>query len=864
MALGWTLHRQGGDYLGSGYYREIEAPLDSCWILDAMIGDAGRTIAGVILTRPRGARPFTVDDVQRLDRLRPWLAHAFRRSNSPNAGQEDEAPISTAGAPVQGGQLILTADVKLVELKGHEVLIRAIPHVLDTFPQTRFAIVGPELNGAHHRRYAERLRRLPAELNLGVASAGVDGGIFAEIDFLLHDPNHDGRVRISEIAGEIEDELRFGDPAIAPLALFDVLGAKIAAPLVVLADHSDSPLGLFYFLINVLMLYVTDWVDGQHCHNPRPETWDRTNGRIYRISWAKTWHPVKVDLSKKNDGELAELLPHRNRWFANTARRVLQYRATQRRIDPAVVAEWRKEIGRGSDRRLALESLWALHVIAELTAPTTTAALAHADEAVRAYAVRLATESRDAGLVSAEQLRKLAAADNSPKVRLAIASAMPLLPAGERWEIGTALASHAEDTADRFVPAMIWYGLAPLVADDVSRAVAIAESTPLPVLKDSILWSIAKNSSGRDALVQRIQSLDGEEAARLLGLLNFSLQREASLPPPQRWKAIRDRFTGNDGKQVAPETRRMSEELSAVFGDEYVLKKTRGLLTNDQAPVEERRSALAILNRIGDREAVAIYPRLLENRALRAQVIPLLARSSDLAVAKGLLKSFVTFTLEEKAAALGALASRKEFALELLRAVDEKKFDRKELSALQIRQMHSLGDPELTKLLEKVWGKIGVSSEDARKLIAKIRKTYTTAPLWAYNDGRGQQIFQKTCATCHPLDGTTVPLGPGLKGSWRNGLDYFLENIVDPNAVVGENYRVTVIVTDSGQTMTGLLDSESETAVVLRTAEKTFSIPKKEIAERKLADESLMPTGLLDKMSEIEVIELLKFLLRSE
>jgi hypothetical protein len=55
-----------------------------------------------------------VDDVQRLDRLRPWLAHAFQQSNSPDAGQEDEAPISTAGALVQSGQLILTADAKLV------------------------------------------------------------------------------------------------------------------------------------------------------------------------------------------------------------------------------------------------------------------------------------------------------------------------------------------------------------------------------------------------------------------------------------------------------------------------------------------------------------------------------------------------------------------------------------------------------------------------------------------------------------------------------------------------------------------------------------------------------------------------------
>ena len=79
-----------------------------------MIGDGRRSIAVIHLTRPRSARPFTADDVQRLDRLRPWLAHAFRRPNSGNACQEDEALISTAGAPVRSGQLILTADARLV------------------------------------------------------------------------------------------------------------------------------------------------------------------------------------------------------------------------------------------------------------------------------------------------------------------------------------------------------------------------------------------------------------------------------------------------------------------------------------------------------------------------------------------------------------------------------------------------------------------------------------------------------------------------------------------------------------------------------------------------------------------------------
>jgi hypothetical protein len=125
MGIGWTLNRQGRGYLESGYYREIEGPLDSCWVLDAMVGDGGRTIGFVNLTRPRSARPFTADDVQRLDRLRPWLAHAFRQSPSGNARQEDEAPISTAGPTVLSGQMILAPDARVVfKTNGLEFLLR--------------------------------------------------------------------------------------------------------------------------------------------------------------------------------------------------------------------------------------------------------------------------------------------------------------------------------------------------------------------------------------------------------------------------------------------------------------------------------------------------------------------------------------------------------------------------------------------------------------------------------------------------------------------------------------------------------------------------------------------------------------------
>ncbi len=116
VSIGWMLHMQGRGWLESGWYREIEAPLDSCWLLDAMIGDAGRnfSFAHLILTRPRGGRRFTVDDMQRLDRLRPWLAHAFRPQASGDATSEDEELAGVAGAPVRSGQMILTSDANVV------------------------------------------------------------------------------------------------------------------------------------------------------------------------------------------------------------------------------------------------------------------------------------------------------------------------------------------------------------------------------------------------------------------------------------------------------------------------------------------------------------------------------------------------------------------------------------------------------------------------------------------------------------------------------------------------------------------------------------------------------------------------------
>jgi len=128
IGIGWTLQLQGRGWLERRWYREIEAPLDSCWVLDAMVGDSGKACAIVSLTRPFSAHRFTVEEVQKLNRLRPWLAHALRGDTSDYAHQRhNHGLMGPAGAPLLSGQMILKPDDEIIfQTSGIELLLRIL------------------------------------------------------------------------------------------------------------------------------------------------------------------------------------------------------------------------------------------------------------------------------------------------------------------------------------------------------------------------------------------------------------------------------------------------------------------------------------------------------------------------------------------------------------------------------------------------------------------------------------------------------------------------------------------------------------------------------------------------------------------
>ncbi len=144
-------------------------------------------------------------------------------------------------------------------------------------------------------------------------------------------------------------------------------------------------------------VYLIDWYDKQACHRNEPEVWDRSNGRIYKISYRGT-KPVLVDLRKKSDAELIDLQLHPNDWYVRHARRILQERyahlvADRNEARYAEVHRALRRIAFGHEEETRrLRGLWALHVTNGLQEQDLLKALADTGPYARAWTVQLALE----------------------------------------------------------------------------------------------------------------------------------------------------------------------------------------------------------------------------------------------------------------------------------------------------------------------------------------------------------------------------------------------------------------------------------------------------------------------------------------
>jgi putative heme-binding domain-containing protein len=91
-------------------------------------------------------------------------------------------------------------------------------------------------------------------------------------------------------------------------------------------------------------------------------------------------------------------------------------------------------------------------------------------------------------------------------------------------------------------------------------------------------------------------------------------------------------------------------------------------------------------------------------------------------------------------------------------------------------------------------------------------------------------------------------------------MDYILENLLDPSAVVGRDYQMTVVALNDGRIVQGLLKQETDSALTIQTINDKVVVPLAEIEERSLANISMMPERQLDALSSDEVRDLIAYL----
>lgn len=365
----------------------------------------------------------------------------------------------------------------------------------------------------------------------------------------------------------------------------------------------------------------------------------------------------------------------------------------------------------------------------------------------------------------------------------------------------------------------------------------------------------AQSDEALTALVQVLgQNDDVQFQLDVLRGMSEGLKGRRGLKMPQGWEEVAAKL----GQSSNPEVRELTQSLSLTFGSATAMAALRKTLTDPNAEPAARRSALESLVQARDASLPPILQQLLSQETVRAAAIRGLAAYDDPKSADAILKAYHSLNQTEKKDALNTLVSRGNYARGLLTAVANKAIPARDLSADIVRQLRNFKDTEINQQVEKLWGVARDTEADKLKEIAKYKSMIQIEP--AGDASRGRAVFARTCLQCHMLFGEGGNVGPDITGSNRGDLDYILQNAIDPNAVIPNDYRTSNLETKDERVITGIVTKQDENAVTIVTANETVIVPRSDVKSLQQGEISMMPEGLLQALTSGEVRDLVAYL----
>ncbi len=606
-------------------------------------------------------------------------------------------------------------------------------------------------------------------------------------------------------------------------------------------------------------LYVADLYESQIAHLRHFDgVIHRDSGRIYRLRAKDAKLAKPVDLGKLSTPDLIKQLASENRWVRQTALRLIGDRK-----DKSVIPLLAKMVREKSDQ-LALEALWALNLSGGLDEATALAALDHADPYVRLWTVRLLGDKNQVSAGIAAKLEKLAARESHVEVRSQLACTARRLSAEAGLPIVRRLLAHGEDASDIHVPLLLWWAIeakAESNRDAVVRLFEESDTWRLPLVAKHILERVMRRyaqAGGQKNLLTCAELLrsapEKEHVQRLLaGFEQAFAGRSLANLPDELVKEMARRGGG-------------SLALRLRLGETAALEEALKFVADDKADKNLRLALVPILGQIQQPRSVPVLLAIVEKSkqdAVRQAALAALQPYADAKIGAAVVALHGKLPAEVRGVADSLLASRKDWARQLLDAVDAGKVDKKELPLDVVRRLTVHKDDRIAQLVAKHWGKVqGATTAAMQKQIAHLHNVVANGKGSPYP---GKKLFKETCAKCHTLFNHGGFIGPDLTAYQRDDAANLLLHIVNPSAEIREGFETHLVVTADGRALTGFLVDQDNRVVVLRGADgQDLSVPRAQIEEMRVIPQSLMPEGLLDRMSDQDVRDLFAYLRSSQ
>ena len=131
----------------------------------------------------------------------------------------------------------------------------------------------------------------------------------------------------------------------------------------------------------------------------------------------------------------------------------------------------------------------------------------------------------------------------------------------------------------------------------------------------------------------------------------------------------------------------------------------------------------------------------------------------------------------------------------------------------------------------------------------------------------GQRMFAATgCYACHRFGDQGGMTGPDLTSAGRRYSPHdLLDQVVNPSKVINDQFSSVRVLTLDGVIHTGVVVNLNGDKMTINTdltnPNQRVSIDRKEIEEMMVSKVSAMPTGLLDRMTKEEVLDLVAYLI---